>query len=218
MAGFLLPIPVSSTLLEVACARPGRTPVAGILFGANMRKLTPKQRRFVEEYLVDLNATQAAIRAGYSRKTAASQGERLLRNVEVKAAIQAAMKARQERTEITQDRVIAELAKIAFGDQRRVMTWGPTGVKLRDSNELTGEEAAIVAEVSESVTATGGTLKLKTHDKVGALKLLGEHLGMFKQRVEVTGKDGGPIKHQRDVADLTDEELAAELAKYGIES
>lgn len=183
-----------------------------------MRKLTPKKQRFVEEYLVDLNATQAAIRAGYSAKTAASQGERLLRNVEIQAAIQAAMKARQERTEITQDRVLAELAKIAFGDQRAVMEWGPSGVKLRDSKSLTDAEAAIVSEVSESVTAAGGTLKLKTHDKVGALKLLGEHLGMFKQRVELTGKDGGPIKHQRDVADLTDEELDAELAKYGIES
>ena len=159
-----------------------------------MRKLTPKQQRFVEEYLVDLNATQAAIRAGYSRKTAASIGEENLRKHEIQAAIQAAMKARQERTEITQDRVLAELAKIAFGDQRRVMTWGPSGVKLRDSSELTSDEAAIVAEVSESVTAAGGTLKLKTHDKVGALKLLGEHLGMFKQRVEVTGKDGGPVE------------------------
>ena len=186
-----------------------------------MRKLTPKQQRFVEEYLVDLNATQAAIRAGYSKKTAASQGERLLRNVEIQAAIQAAMKARQERTEITQDRVLAELAKIAFGDQRRVMSWGPSGVKLRDSETLTGEEAAIVAEVSESVTAAGGTLKLKTHDKVGALKLLGEHLGMFKQRVELTGKDGGPIQSQDappDLTSLTDEELeqlARIVAKAG---
>lgn len=186
-----------------------------------MRKLTQKQQRFVEEYLVDLNATQAAIRAGYSAKTAASQGERLLRNVEIQAAIQAAMKARQERTEITQDRVLAELAKIAFGDQRAVMEWGPSGVKLRDSKDLTDDQAAIVAEVSESVTAAGGTLKLKTHDKVGALKLLGEHLGMFKQRVELTGKDGGPIQSQDappDLSSLTDEELeqlARIVAKAG---
>lgn len=186
-----------------------------------MAKLTPKQQRFVEEYLVDLNATQAAIRAGYSAKTANEQGARLLANVSVQAAITERMKARQERTEITQDRVLAELAKIAFGDQRRVMTWGPTGVKLRDSEQLTGDEAAIVAEVSESVTAAGGSLKLKTHDKVGALKLLGEHLGMFKQKVELTGKDGGPIQSQNtpsDLSSLTDEELdqlARIVAKAG---
>lgn len=189
-----------------------------------MRKLTPRQSRFVDEYLVDLNATQAAIRAGYSAKTSASQGERLLRNVEIQAAITAAMKARQERTEITQDRVLAELAKIAFGDQRAVMEWGPSGVKLRDSKALTGDQAAIVSEVSESVTAAGGTLKLKTHDKVGALKLIGDHLGMFKQRMELTGKDGGPIQSQDappDLSSLTDEELeqlARIVAKAGGDS
>lgn len=174
------------------------------------RKLTPKQQRFVHEYLVDLNATQAAIRAGYSQKTANEQAARLLANVSVQAAIQAAMKSRQERTELTQDMVVKELARIAFGDPRKVMSWGPGGVKLRDSETLAGEDAAIVAEVSESVTAAGGTLKLKTHDKVGALKLLGEHLGMFKQRVELTGKDGGPIQSQSaplDLSNLTDEEL-----------
>lgn len=175
-----------------------------------MRKLNPKQQRFVEEYLVDLNATQAAIRAGYSPKTAGQIGERLLKKVEIQQALAERMKARQARTEITQDMVLDELAKIAFGDQRRVMTWGPSGVKLRASETLTSEDAAIVAEVSESVTAAGGTLKLKTHDKVGALKLLGEHLGMFKQRVEVTGKDGGPIQSQDappDLSSLSDDEL-----------
>lgn len=159
-----------------------------------MRKLTPKQARFVDEYLVDLNATQAAIRAGYSKKTAGQIGERLLKKVEIQQALAERMKAREKRTEITQDMVLRELAKIAFGDQRRVMEWGPAGVKLRDSTQITDDEAAIVAEVSETITANGGTLKLKTHDKVGALKLLGDHLGMFKQQVELTGKGGGPIE------------------------
>lgn len=168
-----------------------------------MLKLRPKQKMFVEEYLVDLNATQAAIRAGYSAKTASSIGEQNLRKLDIQTAIQEAMKDRQERTGVTQDRVIAELARIAFGDQRSVMEWGPSGVKLRDSKSLTDDQAAMVAEVSESVTANGGTLKLKTHDKVGALKLLGEHLGMFKQKMEVTGQDGGPVTQ----ALLTREEL-----------
>lgn len=78
--------------------------------------LTAKQERFVQEYLVDLNATQAAIRAGYSSKTAYSMGQRLLKNVEVQAAIQKALKDRQARTEITQDTVVEELAKIGLAD------------------------------------------------------------------------------------------------------
>jgi phage terminase small subunit len=77
--------------------------------------LTPKQERFVAEYLVDLNATQAAVRAGYSRKTASSQGERLLRNVEVSKAIKAGQKKRVAKSEITAERVLTELAGVGFG-------------------------------------------------------------------------------------------------------
>ncbi len=79
-----------------------------------MARLTEKQKRFVEEYLVDLNATQAAIRAGYSPKTAYSTGQRLLKNVEVQAAIQAAIKEREKRTQVTQDMVVEELRTVAF--------------------------------------------------------------------------------------------------------
>lgn len=177
-----------------------------------MRKLTPKQQRFVEEYLVDLNATQAAIRAGYSPKTAGQIGERLLKKVEIQQALSERMKAREQRTEVTQDRVVKELAKIAFGDPRNVMTWGPTGVKLKASTELTDDEAAFVSEVSETTTEHGGSLKLKTNDKLKALELLGRHLGMFKEKVEVTGKDGGPIQTQSadpDLSSLSDEEFEA---------
>lgn len=77
-------------------------------------KLTPKQQCFVDEYLIDLNATQAAIRAGYSPKTAAVQASRLLANAKVSAAVACAMAERSKRTGITQDRVLMELAKVAF--------------------------------------------------------------------------------------------------------
>jgi len=157
-------------------------------------KLSQKQQRFVDEYLVDLNATQAAIRAGYSKKTAASQGERLLRNVEIQLLIQERMAERGKRTEISQDSIVKELARIAFGDPRKVMEWGPNGVKLRPSTELSDEDAAIVSEVSETTSANGGSLKLKTNDKLKALELLGRHMGMFKEKVELTGKDGKPIE------------------------
>lgn len=83
--------------------------------------LTPKQARFVDEYLIDLNATQAAIRAGFSEKTAYSQGQRLLKNVEVQAAIAARQAERANRTEITQDRVLAELWKMATADPNELI-------------------------------------------------------------------------------------------------
>lgn len=148
-----------------------------------MNKLTPKQAAFVGEYLKDLNATQAAIRAGYSQKTAGQQGERLLKNVEIQNALSAGMQKREKRTEITQDMVVAELAKIAFGDPRAVATWDGKGVKPKASSELTDDEAAIISEISETMTG----IKVKTNDKTKALELLGRHLGMFKDKLEVSG-------------------------------
>lgn len=159
-----------------------------------MRKLTPKQARFVDEYLIDLNATQAAIRAGYSARTAEQVGHQLLKKTSVQAAIAERMKSREQRTEITQDKVLAELARIAFGNKRALMKWGPDGVKLVDSATITDDDAAMVSEVSESVTEAGGTIKLKTHDKVKALELLGKHLGLFGDKLELTGKGGGPVQ------------------------
>src|SRR5690606_37899496 len=91
--------------------------------------LTPKQQRFVEEYLVDLNATQAAIRAGYSEKTAHSQGPRLLENVEISKAVAAAFASRSERVQVTQDWVISRLVD----NVERAMTAEP--VRDREGNE-----------------------------------------------------------------------------------
>ncbi len=141
-----------------------------------MRNLTPRQARFVDEYLVDLNATQAAARAGYSDP---GKGRQLVTKSNVAAAIAARIQARQARTEVTQDNVIRELARIAFGDRRDLMEWGPDGVRLIPSDQLTADQAAQVAEVSETVTLAGGSIKLKAHDKVKALELLGRYLGMF---------------------------------------
>jgi phage terminase small subunit len=114
--------------------------------------LNDRQCRFVAEYLVDLNATQAAVRAGYSARTARTQAADLLTNPNIAAAIVEAQAARSRRTEVTADRVVLELARVAFGDPRRVMSWGPGGVRLRPSAELADEEAAIVVEVGETTT------------------------------------------------------------------
>lgn len=168
--------------------------------------LTDKQRRFVDEYLVDLNATQAAIRAGYSQKTAGQIGEQNLKKLEIAQAIQEAQAARSKRTNITQDMVLRELAKIGFSDIRKVVRWGRTELRVADAeedgatevhhglaligaDEIDDDTAAAISEISEGREG----LKVKFHDKKGALVDIGRHLGMFKDRIEHSGPGGGPI-------------------------
>jgi phage terminase small subunit len=174
------------------------------------KKLTAKQQRFVDEYLVDLNATQAAIRAGYSKKTAHAIGEENLRKPEIQAALQERMKARQERTEITQDAVLKELARIAFFDPRKLFR--PDG-SPKPINELDDDTAAALAgmEVLEEFEGTGKdrvfigyTKKYKIADKNSALTNAMRHLGMLNDKMQLTGKDGGPIQQ----SNVTPEQLA----------
>lgn len=146
------------------------------------KKLTNKQRAFVAEYLVDLNATQAAIRAGYSERTAYRIGAELLQKTSVAEAIAVNQAKRAQRLDITADRVVSELAKIAFADPRDLMEWGPDGITLKSSSELTKEQAASVAEVSEMTTKNGRTIRLKKHDKLKALELIGNYIGMFERK------------------------------------
>ncbi len=167
--------------------------------------LTPRQRCFVEEYLIDLNATQAAIRAGYSKKTAKQIGAENLAKPVLQDAIAEAMAARSARTEITQDMVVRECARIAFANAGDYFDWGPDGVTLIAKDTLTPEQIAAVAAVSETIGAEGHTkrLTLKLHDKKGALDSLARHLGMFDAKV--------PIRHERDITRYSDDELLAML-------
>jgi phage terminase small subunit len=167
-------------------------------------RVTPKQQRFVDEYLVDLNATQAAIRAGYSKRTAKVQGSRLLTIADIQASIQESMRGRETRTHITQDRVLQELARIAFFDIRKL--YRPDG-GLKAMSELDDEAAAVLAGVdvvemqgAMGVAAEGGvahvpmyTKKAKIPDKVGALSLAMRHLGMLKDKTELSGPGGAPM-------------------------
>ena len=143
--------------------------------------LTPRQSRFVAEYLIDLSATNAAVRAGYSVRSADTLGPRLVRKSHVGAAIVSAMAERTKRTNVTQDSVVAELAAIAFSDMRTFAEWGPGGVNLTDS-ALIAADARCVAEVSQTHSVGGGSLKIRLHDKVRALELLGRHVGLFTVR------------------------------------
>ena len=166
---------------------------------ASGRALNAKQARFVEEYLIDLNATQAAIRAGYSEKTAAAVGCENLTKPNISAAIEIAKAKRSERTEITQDMVLREFAKIGFADIRKAVAWGsapePTGnpdddriypVELIASEMMDDDTAAAISEVS--LTAQG--VKIKMYDKKGALDSIAKHLGMFTDVVDHKSSDG----------------------------
>lgn len=162
--------------------------------------LNVKQQRFVDEYLIDLNATQAAIRAGYSAKTAAVIGAENLTKPNIAAAIQKAIDARSERTKVTQDDVLrdlCELRDICLG--RKPLK---TMVIVKNSREGTAEPVEVEGAMFEPVAANR------------SLELLGRHLKMFTDKVEHTGKDGGAIEIKR-LGGLSDEELHAIAAGGG---
>ncbi len=161
------------------------------------RKLTPKQAAFVQEYLVDLNATQAAIRAGYSKRTARAIGAENLTKPDIAVAIATAKIERSKRTEITADRVLEELARVGFADVRDLFEWDEERAAFVPSAQLTEEQAAAVASVKAETTRTTAQdgrvetrikLELKTHDKLGALREMGKHLGVAEHHtVDVRG-------------------------------
>lgn len=142
--------------------------------------MTERQKRFCEEYLIDLNATQAAIRAGYSPKNADKIGPELLGKTRVSNAIQQAMAARSRRTGISQDRVITELAKIAFVNASDVIDLDQAKVQPGACRD----DLACV----QSVKVKEGNIterEIKLADKLKALELLGKHLGMFTDKLGI---------------------------------
>lgn len=168
--------------------------------------LTPKQKRFVAEYLVDLNATAAAIRAGYSKKTAEVIGYENLRKPQIEAAINQAIQEREKRTEITQDMVLRETAKLAFFDIRKM--FGKDGKPLNISELDADTAAALVGLDVQDVADNDGDYvgfvkKYKMADKLKALELLGKHLGTWEP------KDDGPKDESEE------DELSRSLRELG---
>lgn len=179
-----------------------------------MAKLNERQEQFCNEYLLDLNATQAAIRAGYKEKTAYSMGQRLLKNVEVQNYIQQRKQDRVKRTEITQDMVIQELALIAFsnaadyasvveenvmverdGEQFPLLDLDGNPVKYRTVRPVLTAELTEDQKKALSVIKKGRDgFEVKPYDKVRALELLGKHLGMFTDKVEMSGQVNNPFE------------------------
>jgi phage terminase small subunit len=162
--------------------------------------LTVRRAMFVQEYLVDLNATQAAIRSGYAADSASVEGCRLLADARVLIAIQQAMNARAARLGVTQDRIVAELEKLGFSNMMDYISVPEVGDPFVDLSALTRDQAAALTEVTvEEQTSSGRDpvttkrVRIKVADKRAALVDLGKHVGMFKDRLEVTGADGAPL-------------------------
>lgn len=192
--------------------------------------LTAKQKRFCEEYIVDLNATQAAIRAGYSEHTASETGYENLRKPHMAEYIQKLMDERSERTEITADMVLREYAKIGFSNitdflkintaervvERKSVTDADgnesivpvydmvQGVELFDTDSVDRNKLDAVAEIKQ----TRDGIALKLHDKKGALDSIARHLGMFNDNVTLKG---GLNNTNQDLTDMTPEERRARI-------
>jgi phage terminase small subunit len=167
-----------------------------------------KHERFAQEFLVDLNATAAAARAGYSKTTSHVQGFRLLQRPDVQARIAELKKQRSDRTEVTMDRVVLELARIAFADLGAA--FDETG-KLRPIHEMPEEVRRALSgfDLEEMFDGrgserehVGNVRKVRTQEKVRALELLGKHLGMFIERHEVKVGNLSPQQRAARVAAL----------------
>lgn len=170
--------------------------------------LTPKQEAFaagIAEGKTQAEAYRQAFTRSRNWKDEAvwSRASALAATDKVQQRVQELREEAARANQVTVDRIVAELAKIAFGDARRVMSWGLGGVVLRESADLSDDEAAIVSEVTETTTATGGSMKVKTHDKLSALKLLADIAGAVVRKTEVTGKDGEPLQAAGPVINLT---------------
>jgi len=155
---------------------------------ARVAGLTAKQQRFVEEYLIDLNATQAAIRAGFSVKRASEIGYQLLQKTTVKNAIDKAMAERSRRTGISQDRVLQELAKIAFVNATDIINMDDATIKGDANREDTAAIASIRVKTIPTEAGEITEREVKICDKLKALELLGRHLSMFNDKLNVNAE------------------------------
>ena len=185
------------------------------------RKLTDRQALFVREYLVDLNATQAAIRAGYARTRASQHGWRLKHNPGVAAQIDAAMADRARLEGITAERVLFELALLGFANIMDYFEAGEDGAARPDLSRLTRDQAAAITEVQvEAVGAAGREVrkvKIKLADKSRNLELIGRHLGLFPRapaREKATGaSEAGEAGETGGDRPLSDTERAQEILR-----
>lgn len=167
-----------------------------------MSTLKGKRARFVEEYIKDLNATQAAIRAEYSVKTARQQGQRLLTNADIQGAIEKASKERSERTQIDSDYVLHRLAEIDRMDVIDILSDDGSLKPVKDWPPIWRQYIGGMDVLTSIVTAGDDTTienilkKIKWPDKVKNLEMIGKHVDVqaWRERQELTGLNGGPVE------------------------
>lgn len=185
------------------------------------KDLTPKQRRFVEEYMIDLNATQAAIRAGYSKNTAEWIGPQLLTKTHVAQEISNLKDQRSERTKIDAAWVLTRLAAQADADMADLYTEGGVLKPVHEWPEVWRKGLVAGVEVTEEYERTedggrelvGRTKKVKLFDRIKNLELIGKHVnvGAFSEKLQLTGKDDGPVQ-MLDVSKLSTQALTEIMA------
>lgn len=157
--------------------------------------LSPKQTRFIAEYLIDLNASGAARRAGYSVRTADQQGYELLNHPEIAAQVQAGQAALAKKANVTAERIVAEYALLGFANMADYIT-GAGADRTVDLTNLSRDQAAAISEMTVETYVEGKgdaaetvkRVKFKLSDKKAALDSLARHLGMFIDKTEITGR------------------------------
>jgi phage terminase small subunit len=182
--------------------------------------MTPKQEAFVREYLIDLNATQAAIRAGYSEKTANEQGSRLLADVSVRSAIEAAKAARSERTEINADWVLRTLAEEKTADLADLYDEHGAMKPIKDWPLAFRRGVVVGVETVEEFVGVGEDRKpiqirkIKMTDRTKHIELIGKHVRVqaFRDNVGISDPNGKPLQTTLDVSALSGAALAELLA------
>lgn len=153
-------------------------------------KLTDKQKVFCREYLVDFNGTRAAIASGYSNKTAGQQSAENLKKPYIQEEIRRLADELNKTHGNSIERIILELQLIAFGDYQDLVEWDEYGIRRWIPSSELGDKSRLVQEISETTTQNGGSRKIKMHDKMRALEMLGRYHKIFTDKVDLTNSDG----------------------------
>jgi phage terminase small subunit len=167
--------------------------------------LNARQIMFAHEYVVDFNKTQAAVRAGYVEDCAHAQGYKVFKIPEVQELIDKLMEQRAIEREYLVDRVLEELSRIAFANSKDYYEWSNSSMILKDSDTLTAAQAAAISGIKAKVSVYGGSTEVKQYDKLKALELLGRHLAMWKDSIDLNKKD--PMKIEHGISDSIKEKL-----------
>ncbi len=183
--------------------------------------MTPKQKVFVDEYLVALNASEAARRAGYSSKSAHVMGCQLMKEPEIARAIREAMEARSLRTRVDADRIVLELARVAFSDLGRIADWGPEGVWLKPNNAMAESDRAAIAELrplgGEADQAGAVRIHIRLQNKQRALDSLARHFALYGRNAKLIAGRPEDRMDQEALAQSARAKLRAHIDAYARE-